>query len=94
MTISIEEKIGLAQVFSEKVQETLTAAQFREAVYLNKVDGPHSPVCHTHDYCDANMLMAAAWEDFFGQAPDVASEADAAIWNEAWAIAKAADFFA
>ena len=92
--ITINEKIGLAKVFGEKVQEALTTTEFRAAVDANKSDEPNSPVCHTHDYCDANMLMHAAWLDFFGQEPDVSSDDDTLIWNEAWSIAKAADFFA
>ena len=94
MTITIHEKIGLAKLFGEKVQEALSVAEFRAAVDANKSEGPQSGVCHTHDYCDANMLMAAAWQEFFGSEPDVSKEEDTLIWNDAWEIAKAADFFA
>lgn len=94
MTITIHEKIGLAKLFGEKVQWALSVTEFREAIDRNKAEGPQSIVCHTHDFCDANMLMLEAWEEFFGGEPDVSSEEDAAIINEAWAIAKAADFFA
>lgn len=94
MTITIHEKIGLAKLFAEKVQEALSRNDLREAIDRNKSEGPQSIVCHTHDFCEANMLMLEAWEEFFGGEPDSASEEDAAIINEAWAIAKAADFFA
>tara|TARA_R110000868_G_scaffold140148_1_gene355467 strand:- start:397 stop:720 length:324 start_codon:yes stop_codon:yes gene_type:complete len=92
--ITIHEKIGLARLFGEQVQAALSATEFRAAVDANKSDGPDSTVCHTHDYCDANMLMLAAWQEFFGGEPDVSSEEDTAIWNDAWSIAKAAEFFA
>jgi hypothetical protein len=45
-------------------------------------------VCHSHDYCDANEIMAATWlnlqgEDFNGQ-----YNSDVTLWNAAWDHAK------
>lgn len=48
----------------------------------------HKDVCHSHDWCDANMAMDAAFR-FYGldPLPDVSS-AEAArmmnLWNAAW----------
>jgi hypothetical protein len=90
------ETIGLATIFGGKVQERLTREQFREAVERNKAqaEGWANPVCHTHDFCDANVLMLEAWAEMFGGEPDPASDEDAELINDAWFIAKAAEFFA
>lgn len=93
MTFSIHEKIGLAQIFGEKVQ-ALPRDVFAQIIDRNKADGPESNVCHTHDFCDANMLMLEAWQEMFGDAPDLDNDDHLAAWNDAWAIAKAAGFFA
>lgn len=91
---TIHQRIRLAREFGSRIQEALSRAQFRAAVDANKADGYESPICHTHDYCDSNVCMLQAFESTFGREPDSASEADAATINEAWQIAKAADFFA
>lgn len=93
MTITIHEKIGLAQIFGEKLQEALDDEQLRAAIARNNAEGPHSEVCHSHDFCDANMVMDAAWREMFGQELDPTNQAECDIWNDAWAIAKAANFF-
>ena len=43
-------------------------------------------VCHTHDFCDANMLMEQAFEELF-LSVDVENEADRQRWNAAWDVA-------
>lgn len=90
----IHETIRLAQAFGEQVQTAFGPAQFREICYLNKSSHASTSICATHDFCDANMLMEAAFQATFGRESDVADEADAKVWSDAWAIAKAAEFFA
>lgn len=97
MTITIHEKIGLAQCFAERLRSNLTVAQMDEINWRNAEDGPHSKVCHSHDHCDANELMGYAWCEMFGSdfpLADAATDADMELWNDAWAIAKAAEFWA
>lgn len=53
----------------------------------------YAGACATHDFFDANMAMGDAFESIYGRWPDAASEADAAIINAAWDIAKACEFF-
>lgn len=48
--------------------------------------------CATHDFCDANELMAEAFEEIEGREPDPSNYADAATWSQAWSIAAAHDF--
>lgn len=94
MTITIHEKIGLAQRFAAQLSEALTVHQMQQVNKRNGEEGPHSQVCHSHDFCDANMRMLDAWYDMFGGEPDMeGNDTDITTWNEAWAIAVAAKFF-
>lgn len=82
---------ALAQAFSEEVRGELSAAELADVNTANSSDenGP----CATHDYCDANMLMAEAFTRIMGREFDY-SDADAEIWNAAWAMAKHERFYA
>lgn len=51
-----------------------------------------SGACATHDFCDANMLMAEAFESVMGRKLDGNSDDDMALWNTAWSIAKTMGF--
>jgi hypothetical protein len=81
----------LARRFASIIRFDFTAKQLAEIKRRNrKYD--HN-ICATHDFCDANMVMWAAYEDVYGRAPEIggdteASQAEIAIWNEAWAKAK------
>lgn len=94
---TINEKIRLARAFGDKVQE-LSRHDFRQAVDRNKAEEWDSDICHSHDFCDANMLMLEAFVSVVGRNPDFLEDAskseDIELWGDAWAIAKAADFFA
>lgn len=97
----IHDTIRLARAFGEQVQETLSRDEFRQVIDRNKGEPERSPICHSHDFCDANMSMHDAFVATFGRNPldtpsadNIMSDADEQLWNDAWAIAKAADFFA
>jgi hypothetical protein len=89
----IKQKITLAIDFSDGLKACLTAAQMRECVDRNKAEPVDSDVCHSHDYCDANMVMFEAFQSTFGREPDTDNGPDLELWNDAWEIAKAASFF-
>jgi hypothetical protein len=95
---NIAETIRLAREFGTLIQGALTVRQFRDVVDLNKTEPADSNVCHSHDFCDANMCMLEAFQNVFGREPGILTgeddETDTRLWNDAWAIAKAADFFA
>lgn len=61
-----------------------------EIVRRNKVYGDRC--CASHDYCDANMPMAEAFEDVLGYEPDGGDEGDCALWNDAWDLSKRVGF--
>ena len=92
MTHTIHQAIAVSQLFSTHIQEALTTHQFRTMNYLNKVED-NPLVCHSQDYCDANEAMYASICTHLGvDEVDVGDEAVQALWNDAWAIAKAAGF--
>jgi hypothetical protein len=91
---TIQDKIRLAREFGTMIQEAFTRQQFNIMLDRNKAEPAESGVCHTHDFCDANMYMHEAFEKTFGREPDTNDDSDLESWNDAWAIAKAADFFA
>ena len=94
----------------EQTEKTKEVAR-NFCVLMRKAIGPHmlarvvnlnsaesSPnVCHTHDYCDANMVMEAAMHEA-GVETDTETEGDGGdrpwfpVWNAAWDMAKAAGF--
>jgi hypothetical protein len=88
-------KIRIARAFGAGIQAALTPAQFRELLDL---DADDSGICHSHDFCDANMVMLAAFTETMGHEPafltEEHAETDLNLWNDAWEIAIAANFFA
>ena len=50
--------------------------------------------CSSHDYCDANMIMAEAFENTYGRFPIIEPMGgDMDLMNEAWDKAKQSDFY-
>lgn len=54
-------------------------------------------VCHSHDFCDANMAMLAAHEAVFMSLShkyefDGENEEQISLWNAAWKMASEAEF--
>ena len=44
--------------------------------------------CASHDHCDANEVMAAAFKSALGTKVNVGNATHTAIWNDAWDLAK------
>ena len=84
---------NLAVKFAELLKRDLTPDQVNEAVKRNKTD-EYQGCCATHDFCDANVYMDEALEHFTGKHEvDVNDEDTTNLFNEAWDIAKANEFF-
>lgn len=77
--------IDVGTKFSELMLEAIGRANLKEVVVLNSVL-ESGRVCHSHDYCDANMVMLEAIE--LAQCDDD----DEGVWNEAWLYAFIAGF--
>ena len=89
----------VAAEFSRVLRRWLTPAELAMAIRLNKLEPSNSIICHSHDFCDANMAMYEAFTTLgFTATCDVeaveSSEyaASQALWNAAWLIAFKADF--
>jgi hypothetical protein len=94
----------LAKAFSEELREEIGDANLKKAIADNV--GEDEGICHSHDYCDANMVMDAAFKkvgvdlDKYSGFPgkgmlgkDNAESTLIAIWNKAWGEAKEKEFF-
>lgn len=90
---------SLAGRFAEYLRRDLTTDELVEVISLNKAE-TDPMICHSHDFLDANMTMHEAFTDVVGREPFLSDEpagldahqADVDLFNEAWNIAKRADF--
>lgn len=86
---------AVARQFCDLMREQLGEHGIGEVVHLNSKEA-NPEVCHTHDFCDANLVMNDALEEC-GVRMDWDSEDGMpdwilALWNEAWKLAKEAGF--
>ena len=89
--------VKLAKRFSAIVQATFTDEEMAEVIRLNAEET--DDCCHTHDFCDANMLMLTAYAEVFCMTEDevmdkMVEENSKVIghMNAAWTLAKSANF--
>jgi hypothetical protein len=59
---------AIAETFADNLRGILTAAQWAEMRRIN-VDHTDDGICASHDYCDSNMPMGAAFESVMGWEP-------------------------
>lgn len=87
-------RVRLAEAFCREMAEALSAGELAEVNRRNASDNDPM-VCHSHDFCDANVVMAEAWAVAMGKphpwAEDV-TELDVALWDAAWTLAILAGF--
>ncbi len=88
--------VDLARAFDNELRADLKPYEYIEAVRRNAEDpayGPDSGVCASHDFCDANMSMLAAFAKVTGKSEDeivrltCGDDGDAAAdgaWCTAW----------
>lgn len=90
--------IELSKEFSKVLHKWLTPSQMALCLKRNRAE-PSDAICHSHDFCDANMAMDQAGKTL---GLDLSSHVCAEIqsksgaytdlWNEAWSLAKYAEF--
>lgn len=78
----------IADVFAAMLRLDLSPEQFAEMKRLNQTPQYAAGSCASHNYCDANDVMAAAFKQVVGRPSDPSSDADAALWNAAWDLAR------
>lgn len=82
---------ALALAFLEVMKDTIGMPALLDAARVNRRAAPGDTSCATHDHCDANMVMDAAFRRCFLRAPRLQDDGDLALFNEAWFLAKRAD---
>lgn len=71
--------------FAEILKDWLTEAEWEEMRRRNAAETEHG-VCHSHDFCDANMAMAEALQEsgVIVIGDGVIDDDGVTIWNAAW----------
>jgi len=83
---------AIAEAFAGILKEWLSDDEFAEMKAANKAEQDDG-VCHSHDYCDANMAMLGALIKAGAITQDQADADDfdimdhSNLWNAAWAYA-------
>lgn len=72
----------LATLFATKLQAEIGADNYAKMIELNAVAEPG--VCHSHDFCDANMVMHEAYTEVMGFEPDFDNDEWIDTFNAAW----------
>ena len=80
-----------AKAFIKEMRATLEPSEMNDAIALNKQE-PNKSVCHTHDFCDANMVMASALKGLCSKLPNGEDPESFKFWNAAWKLAFDANF--
>lgn len=83
----------LAAEFSRQLSAQLTTLEMASVVARNAID-TNPNVCHSHDFCDANQVMLDAMTALGATGEYSGDAAQVDLINEAWVIARAADFHA
>lgn len=85
---------AIAANFASQMRAFLGPTQVQAVADLNAVE-ENTNICHSHDFCDANELMAAAFRAECGRDIELPSsarakqaEADCALWNHAFALVR------
>jgi hypothetical protein len=85
--------VTLGDAFAAELRQWLNDAEWLIMRQRNAVHGASSMICASHDFCDANMAMDAAFASVTGRefSPNCegAAQADVDLWNHAWRYAKA-----
>jgi hypothetical protein len=80
----------LAAEFAKRLREDLNDDTIAEVNRRNRSET--SGVCHSHDFCDANVAMIGAMGVFGIDVDDLNDAAVAATVDSAWTMAKANSF--
>src|SRR3972149_3384059 len=88
---------AVAREFSRLLLAEIGNKKFREVVKRNKLEKDKG-ICHSHDFCDANMVMQDAFKiigmNLERDYPDMLqNQVIVKMWNAAWDMAKKNDMY-
>jgi hypothetical protein len=92
----VTQAAAIAAKFAEGLRHALTADEWAEMRRRNAAQ-TNPAICHSHDFCDANLVMDAAFKavtgNSIGEREEAGnggmSDAELELWSDAWTIAKA-----
>jgi len=76
----------LTKQFVIVLRSDVGQAVYQQIVALNKTEADPS-ICHSHDFIDANMVMAKAFAAVTKIEVDLRSSSQTQLWNRSWALA-------
>lgn len=76
----------IAHRFAQNLLHDIGMNNMREVIARNAVE-PNLAICHSHDFCDANMPMLDAFQEIFGVDLNVDEPFHCILWGEAWSHA-------
>ena len=94
--VNVEQAVLIAEEFGRELGEYLTAKEKAAVIIRNSGQtdrGAKYSVCHSHDFCDANMAMDAAYKKVMKKQINANDESQLVYWNTAWNIAKHHNFY-
>lgn len=78
----------IADEFGGLLIKAIGAGKYSEVLKLNQAEGARG-VCHSHDFCDANEVMAEAFAIAIGRPINLQDARDRDLWNDGWNVWKA-----
>ena len=84
-------KDAVADTFARLLKETLTPEEFTEVRHRNGSPAYGGNICASHDFCDSNLIMQAAFAEHNVEALTAGEQMRAGVvlvWNAAWDAAK------
>lgn len=79
---------ALAERFVAILRDWMDADEWAEMCERNAAE-TQPGICHSHDFCDADMAMWEAWNELSPHTLEVQEENHTALWKQAWDIAAA-----
>lgn len=86
--------LAIATKFCENLRRRLSADEMAEVIRRNKAK-PSNRICHSHDFCDANVYMGDAFDELGISTLDAdggVTDAACWLWGLAWEAASEAEF--
>ena len=83
---------AIALEFSQELRDCLSPEQMTEVVERNRTETIRG-VCHSHDFCEANMVLyAVVMRHGIDPVSEEGMERHGALWDQAWNLAKSREF--